>query len=198
MAIWGMSSVANNDDVMDDSNPLSCFTLNRTQRLYGFGIWNNSCNNSGVRHFNKTLRRRKDEHGMEEMTNCQGTRGTNLDFVVGFLISILSTLSLATGQLALFAVFFTLGNIISMLSTTFLIGPGKQLKTMFAPVRMVASIVFLAMIVVTLIVAFTIQSSVLCLVLCIIQFLALFWYSASYIPYGRAAIKKVVGGCIEV
>lgn len=24
---------------MDDSNPLSCFTLNRTQRLYGFGIW---------------------------------------------------------------------------------------------------------------------------------------------------------------
>ncbi|KAF8947579.1 hypothetical protein BGZ47_008597 [Haplosporangium gracile] len=85
-----------------------------------------------------------------------------------------------------------------MLSTTFLIGPGKQLKTMFAPVRMVASIIFLAMIVVTLVVAFTIQSSLLCLILCIIQFLALFWYSASYIPYGRAAIKKVVGGCIEV
>ncbi|KAG0375531.1 hypothetical protein BGX24_008972 [Mortierella sp. AD032] len=158
MAIWGMSSIANDDDVMDDTNPLSCFTLNRTQRLYGFGI-------------------------------C---------FVVGFLISILSTISLATGSLATFAVFFTLGNIISMLSTTFLIGPGKQMRTMFAPVRMVASIVFLAMIVVTLIVAFTIKSSVLCVVLCIIQFLALFWYSASYIPYGRAAIKKVVGGCIDV
>ncbi|KAF9105326.1 hypothetical protein BGX29_000190 [Mortierella sp. GBA35] len=39
MAIWGMSSVTNDDDVMDDSNPLSCFTLNRTQRIYGFGIW---------------------------------------------------------------------------------------------------------------------------------------------------------------
>lgn len=24
---------------MDDTNPISCFTLNRTQRLYGFGIW---------------------------------------------------------------------------------------------------------------------------------------------------------------
>ncbi|KAH7036060.1 Got1/Sft2-like family-domain-containing protein [Linnemannia elongata] len=158
MAIWGMSSVVNDDDVMDDSNPLSCFTLNRTQRLYGFGI-------------------------------C---------FILGFVISILSTLALATAQLALFAVFFTLGNIISLLSTTFLIGPGKQIKTMFAPVRMVASIVFLAMIVATLIVAFTIKATLLCLILCIIQFLALFWYSASYIPYGRAAIKKVVGSCIDV
>ncbi|KAF9105327.1 hypothetical protein BGX29_000191 [Mortierella sp. GBA35] len=120
-------------------------------------------------------------------------------FVVGFLISILSTLALATAQLALFAVFFTLGNIISLLSTTFLIGPGKQIKTMFAPVRMVASIVFLAMIATTLIVAFAIKnSSMLCLVLCVIQFIALFWYSASYIPYGRAAIKKVVGGCVNV
>ncbi|KAF9543657.1 hypothetical protein EC957_000589 [Mortierella hygrophila] len=158
MAIWGMSSVTNDDDVMDDSNPLTCFTLNRTQRLYGFGI-------------------------------C---------FVVGFLISILSTLALATANLPTFAVFFTLGNIISLLSTTFLIGPGKQIKTMFAPVRMVASIVFLAMIVLTLVLAFTVRSWLLCLLLCIIQFLALFWYSASYIPYGRAAIKKVVGGCMDV
>ncbi|KAG0246526.1 Got1/Sft2-like family-domain-containing protein [Mortierella sp. GBAus27b] len=158
MAIWGMSSVTNSDDVMDDSNPVSCLQLDRTQRLYGFGI-------------------------------C---------FVVGFLISILSTLSLGTGQVALFAVFFSLGNIISLLSTSFLIGPGKQIKTMFAPVRMVASIVFLSMIVVTLVVAFTLKSFLLCLILCIIQFLALFWYSASYIPYGRAAIRKVVGGCMDV
>ncbi|KAF9390086.1 hypothetical protein CPB97_009983 [Podila verticillata] len=159
MAIWGMSSInPDSEDVMDDTNPISCFTLNRTQRLYGFGI-------------------------------C---------FVVGFLISILSTLALATGQLATFAVFFTLGNILSLCSTSFLIGPGKQIKTMFAPVRMVASIVFIAMIFATLIVAFTIGSALLCLILCIIQFLALFWYSASYIPYGRAAIKKVVGSCIDV
>ncbi|KAF9203373.1 hypothetical protein BGZ59_001676, partial [Podila verticillata] len=90
MAIWGMSSISpESGDVMDDTNPISCFTLNRTQRLYGFGI-------------------------------C---------FVVGFLISILSTLALISGQLTTFAVFFTLGNIISLFSTSFLIGPGKQIKT---------------------------------------------------------------------
>ncbi|GJJ75668.1 hypothetical protein EMPS_08026 [Entomortierella parvispora] len=158
MAIWGMTSTLSGEDVMDDSNPISCFELNRTQRLYGFGI-------------------------------C---------FVVGFVISILSTLALTTGMAALFAVFFTLGNLISLLSTTFLIGPGKQLRTMFAPVRMVASIVYLGLIVLTLVMAFVVGSSIICLILCLIQFLALFWYSASYIPYGRAAIKKVVGGCIEV
>ncbi|KAG0056596.1 hypothetical protein BGZ83_004378 [Gryganskiella cystojenkinii] len=158
MAIWGMTSTLNSEDVMDDSNPLSCFSLTRTQRFYGFGI-------------------------------C---------FLVGFLISILSTLSLTTAQITLFAVFFTLGNLISLFSTTFLIGPGKQIRTMFAPVRIVASIVYLGLIVVTLVMAFWTKNAILCLVLCLIQFVALFWYSASYIPYGRAAIKKVVGGCIDV
>ncbi|KAG0244636.1 Vesicle transport protein [Actinomortierella wolfii] len=144
---------------MDDTNPISCFSLTRTQRLYGFGI-------------------------------C---------FIVGFLISILSTISLATGLIGLFAVFFTLGNIISLFSTAFLIGPMRQLKTMFAPVRMIASIVYIVTMILTLIVAFTLRSPfLLCLILCIAQFLALFWYCASYIPYGRAAIKRVVGGCIEV
>ncbi|KAF8928205.1 hypothetical protein BGZ58_009813 [Dissophora ornata] len=159
MAIWeAPTSTIASEDVMDDSNPLSCFTLTRTQRLYGFGV-------------------------------C---------FITGFLISILSTLALTTAQLGLFAVFFTLGNVVSLLSTTFLIGPTKQIKTMLAPVRRIASIIFIVLIIVTFIVAFTIQSSILCLILCLIQFLALFWYSASYIPYGRAAIKKIVGGCIEV
>ncbi|KAF9165080.1 hypothetical protein DFQ26_000628 [Actinomortierella ambigua] len=158
MAIWGMSVTGAQDDVMDDTNPISCFSLSRTERLYGFAI-------------------------------C---------FIVGFLMSILSTISLATGMIGIFATFFTLGNVISLLSTAFLIGPMRQVKTMFAPVRMIASIVYIVVMILTLIVAFTLESFILCLILCIVQFLALFWYSASYIPYGRAAIKKIVGGCIEV
>ncbi|KAG0261314.1 hypothetical protein DFQ27_003062 [Actinomortierella ambigua] len=101
-------------------------------------------------------------------------------------------------MIGIFATFFTLGNVISLLSTAFLIGPMRQVKTMFAPVRMIASIVYIVVMILTLIVAFTLESFILCLILCIVQFLALFWYSASYIPYGRAAIKKIVGGCIEV
>ncbi|KAI8599844.1 SFT2-domain-containing protein [Dissophora ornata] len=39
MAIWeAPTSTIASEDVMDDSNPLSCFTLTRTQRLYGFGV----------------------------------------------------------------------------------------------------------------------------------------------------------------
>ncbi|CAG8606298.1 1858_t:CDS:2 [Ambispora leptoticha] len=54
-----------------------------------------------------------------------------------------------------FAILYTLGNIISLLSTGFLVGFKKQAKTMFAPVRWIASTVFFASMVATLVVAFT-------------------------------------------
>ncbi|NWY37107.1 SFT2B protein, partial [Sylvia atricapilla] len=45
--------------------------------------------------------------------------------------------------LVLFAVFYTLGNIASIGSTMFLMGPMKQLKRMFEPTRLIATIVML-------------------------------------------------------
>ncbi|CAB4486785.1 unnamed protein product [Rhizophagus irregularis] len=120
-----------------------------------------------------------------------------LAFVLGFVISILATILLFTGPLSGFAVLYTIGNIISLLSTGFLVGFKKQIKTMFAPVRWFASVVFLGALVLTLVVAFVLQNGVLCIILCIIQWMALFWYCASYIPYGRAIIKKVLGSCVD-
>ncbi|KAM6368393.1 vesicle transport protein SFT2A isoform 7-T10 [Alca torda] len=43
----------------------------------------------------------------------------------------------------LFAVFYTLGNIAALASTCFLMGPLKQLKAMFEPKRLVATVVML-------------------------------------------------------
>ncbi|MEE6520765.1 hypothetical protein FKM82_018709, partial [Ascaphus truei] len=43
----------------------------------------------------------------------------------------------------LFAVFYTLGNIAALSSTCFLMGPVKQLKKMFEPTRLIATIVML-------------------------------------------------------
>ncbi|NWR48291.1 SFT2B protein, partial [Regulus satrapa] len=45
--------------------------------------------------------------------------------------------------LVLFAVFYTLGNIASIGSTLFLMGPMKQLKRMFEPTRLIATVVML-------------------------------------------------------
>lgn len=43
--------------------------------------------------------------------------------------------------LTIFAVFYTLGNVVSIASTCFLMGPFNQFKKMFASTRIVATIV---------------------------------------------------------
>ena len=104
---------------------------------------------------------------------------------------------MALGKPAPFAILYTLGNLIALGSTFFLWGPVSQLKNMFKPIRAGASIVYLVMLVVTLIVAFATSIGVLVLVCCAIQFCAMVWYAASYIPYGRTLIKKTIGGVVK-
>ncbi|GBB85551.1 hypothetical protein RclHR1_12040003 [Rhizophagus clarus] len=132
-----------------------------------------------------------------KLTRTQRLYGFGICFVLGFVISLLATLTLFTGSFTGFAVLYTIGNTISLLSTGFLVGFKKQIKTMFAPVRWFASAIYLGTLVLTLVVAFVLKNGILCIILCIIQWMALFWYCASYIPYGRAIIKKVFGSCVD-
>ncbi|KNE68473.1 hypothetical protein AMAG_12650 [Allomyces macrogynus ATCC 38327] len=131
--------------------------------------------------------------GSMKLSRKQRLIGFGVCFVLGFVISLLSFLSMATGNLAGFAVLYTFGNLTSLCSTGFLTGPAKQVKNMFDETRRTATIVFLGVMVLTLVVAFTTKLAILCLIFSLIQFLALFWYSASYIPFARAAIKRMVG-----
>ncbi|CAG8524136.1 10459_t:CDS:2 [Paraglomus brasilianum] len=64
-----------------------------------------------------------------------------------------SSLALIQGNIAGFAVLYTLGNVVSLISTGFLVGFKKQVKTMFAPVRWFASVLFLAAMAATLVAA---------------------------------------------
>uniref|UniRef100_A0A3B3ZBH5 Vesicle transport protein n=1 Tax=Periophthalmus magnuspinnatus TaxID=409849 RepID=A0A3B3ZBH5_9GOBI len=65
-------------------------------------------------------------------------------FAGGILCSILgSALLFLPGGIKLFAVFYTLGNVMALSSTCFLMGPLKQLKRMFEPTRLIATIVML-------------------------------------------------------
>jgi len=112
---------------------------------------------------------------------------------VGFLLSILGAILLFLGQLGIFAVLYVVGTIVSLVGTGFLIGFFRQLKLMFKPVRVVATIVFLASIVLVFVGAFVLKIEVLCIVFVIIEYLAYTWYTLSYIPYARAAVTKAVG-----
>ncbi|XP_037681338.1 vesicle transport protein SFT2B isoform X1 [Choloepus didactylus] len=119
-------------------------------------------------------------------------------FAVGILCSLLGTLLLWVPRkgLTLFAVFYTIGNIASLGSTIFLMGPMKQLKRMFEPTRLIATIVMLLCFALTLCSAFWWHNKGLALIFCILQSLALTWYSISYIPFARDAVKKCFAVCL--
>ncbi|XP_057704768.1 vesicle transport protein SFT2A isoform X2 [Corythoichthys intestinalis] len=97
----------------------------------------------------------------------------------------------------LFAVFYTLGNIAALASTCFLMGPLKQLKRMFEPTRLIATIVMLLCLILTLCSAFWWQKKGLAIIFCILQFLAMTWYSISYIPFARDAVMKCFTTCLS-
>ncbi|XP_071455366.1 vesicle transport protein SFT2A [Hetaerina americana] len=119
-------------------------------------------------------------------------------FILGLLMSFLGTLCLFLGKgLAMFSVIYTLGNLVSLASTCFLMGPFNQIKKMFAPTRAIATIVMFVCFGLTLFAGIGLKNAALALVFCILQFLAMTWYSISYIPYARDAIKGMFSTCLN-
>ncbi|KAM4602221.1 SFT2 domain containing 2b [Polymixia lowei] len=118
--------------------------------------------------------------------------------VLGVVCSILGSclLWVPTAGLALFAVLYTLGNICSLASTMFLMGPVKQLKRMCAKERALATAIMLICLVLTLCAAFWWKNNGLALLFCVLQFLAFAWYGLSYIPFARDAVIKLFSVCM--
>lgn len=143
----------------------------------------------------------EDRSGLSEVVESSSLswstriKGFIVCFALGILCSLLGTLLLWVSRKGLFAVFYTLGNITSIGSTMFLMGPLKQLKRMFEPTRLIATILVLLFFVLTLCSAF-LWNKGLALIFCILQSLALTWYSLSYIPYARDAVKKCFAVCL--
>lgn len=116
--------------------------------------------------------------------------------LLGFFCSVLSMLVFL--HPAKFAVTFTFGNLLYLGSTCFLIGPLQQLKMMLDPVRLVATIVYLCSIVLALVSALYLRFLLLAFLAVVVEVLALVWYSLSYIPFARAATKRLFNRCMEM
>ncbi|XP_055335596.1 vesicle transport protein SFT2B-like [Paramacrobiotus metropolitanus] len=120
-------------------------------------------------------------------------------FVLGVVLSILGScfLWIPGGGLTLFAVFYTFGNLLSLGSTCFLMGPINQIKKMFNETRWIATLVMIVCFALTLMAALWWHNAALALIFCVLQFLAMTWYSISYIPYARNAVKGCLSACIN-
>eukprot|EP00002_Diphylleia_rotans_P004938 TRINITY_DN1387_c0_g1_i1.p1 TRINITY_DN1387_c0_g1~~TRINITY_DN1387_c0_g1_i1.p1 ORF type:complete len:153 (-),score=36.76 TRINITY_DN1387_c0_g1_i1:234-692(-) len=108
-------------------------------------------------------------------------------FTLGIIISFMAFINFA--DLTKFAVFYSIGNIMALCSTMFLMGPWKQVKKMFDPDRVIATSVYLVTIFLTLFFALYLQQVALTVIAMFCQFIALIWYAISYIPFARKAVK---------
>mmetsp|Transcript_39260 Transcript_39260/g.94926 ORF Transcript_39260/g.94926 Transcript_39260/m.94926 type:complete len:272 (+) Transcript_39260:197-1012(+) len=120
-------------------------------------------------------------------------------FTVGYLITFMSFkffIELIEGYPVPFAVNYTVGNILALGASWFLCGPRRQFRNMFDQNRKFTSIVYLSCLGGTLAVVFVplpwaIRLFTLILLLAT-QFCASFWYSLSYVPYGRRTVTRML------
>nr|CCA24876.1 transmembrane protein putative [Albugo laibachii Nc14] len=115
-------------------------------------------------------------------------------YALGAFCGFFSTLMLWGGprHVKQFAFFYTISNLCGIGSSLFLIGPRRQLKVMCMPIRRVACCIWISAMLLTLFIAFGFRKAgPIVLLLVIMQYVAMLWYGASFIPYGRAFLKKL-------
>ncbi|XP_056271097.1 SFT2 domain containing 2a [Pseudoliparis swirei] len=137
----------------------------------------------------------------EASTLGWGTRvkGFVACFVVGGVCAVLGVclLFLPKVGIILFIVFYTFGNLCTLFSTMFLMGPMKQVKRMCDKTRALATTLMITCLVLTMCAVFWWKNFGLALLFVILQVLSFAWYSLSYIPFIRDAIMKMVSVCIK-
>ena len=130
------------------------------------------------------------------LTYQQRMLGFAICFAFGGLLSLSALSSIGSiflGNPAPFAVKYTMGNLLSIGSSSFLVGPAKQCRDMLAPERAAASLIYLVTLLGTLLSVFVLKVQLLSLLCVIAQFSALTWYMLSYMPYGQQCAKRMVG-----
>ncbi|XP_068449182.1 SFT2 domain containing 2a [Clinocottus analis] len=136
----------------------------------------------------------------EASTLGWGTRmkGFVACFVVGGVCAVLGVclLFLPRIGITLFIVFYTFGNLCTVCSTMFLMGPMRQVKRMCDKTRALATTLMITCLVLTLCAVFWWKNFGLALLFVILQVLSFAWYSLSYIPFIRDAILKLVSMCV--
>ncbi|KAG7503467.1 vesicle transport protein SFT2B-like [Solea senegalensis] len=124
-------------------------------------------------------------------------RGFLVCLVLGAFFCVLATFMLWIPGfgLAVFVVFYTIGNICALTSSMFLVGPCRQLRSMCAKERALATVLMVVCLVLTMCSAYWWTNFTLALIFCILQILAFIWYGLSYVPYARETFVKVCSVC---
>ena len=121
--------------------------------------------------------------------------GFAICFGLGMLFQFMamgSIVGVLIGRTNKFAFMYTVGNVVSVFATFFLVGPVRQFKNMIDVQRRNASLAFCGAIVMTLLALYVFHSKLLTVVFVVVQFAAYVWYILSYVPYGRECLMNVI------
>lgn len=129
------------------------------------------------------------------LSTKQRIQGFAICFVAGLTCTFLSMLVFFNP--IKFGIAFTLGNLLAIGSTAFLIGPKRQVAMMLDPVRIYATALYLASMIIALFCALYVHNKLLTLLAIILEFGALTWYSLSYIPFARSMVSRVLVSCFD-
>jgi hypothetical protein len=129
--------------------------------------------------------------------------GCGVCMVAGYLLSMGSLWrlgALLTGHPLPFVFNATVGNLLALAGSCFLMGPSAQFNRMWQEQRRTATAAYLGSVVLTLIVAFwkgLFLQGLWLIVLMLIQFVAITWYCLSYIPYAQDAVLGYVSRVMQ-
>lgn len=129
------------------------------------------------------------------LSTTQRLYGFAICFTAGLTCTLLSMLVFL--KPIKFAITFTLGNLLSLGSTAFLIGPKRQVTMMLDPVRIYATSIYIASMIIALFCALYVHNKLLTFLALILEFGALVWYSLSYIPFARSMVSKIMVSCFD-
>lgn len=63
--------------------------------------------------------------------------------------------------------------------------------------RLIPSIVYISLIILTLVIAIATEIKGLVLLLLILQTVAYYWYTISFVPFGNKILKKLCSACFD-
>ncbi|CAG9462347.1 unnamed protein product [Pedinophyceae sp. YPF-701] len=159
------------------------------------GMWKNAKVSVGI----EQPEERSMLQRLEDATTLDSTSrmyGFGFCFVFGLIMMGLAVLFIWTFNIRKFALAFTLGNLLLVASTMFLMGPVKQIRSMMDKGRIYATGAFFGSMALTLFVTLKLQSFILAVPCVVVEVLALLWYCASYIPFGQSVLRSIFSRCM--
>jgi hypothetical protein len=120
--------------------------------------------------------------------------------ITGWVLSLIMTFVFIFSEfsVAAYAVTYSIGQILNIAGSCFLSTPEGQIKAMKKKHRLIPSVFYIGLIILTLVIAIATEIKGLVLFLVVLQVFAYYWYTISFIPFGNKILKKLCSSCFDM